>query len=120
MAADFIEHQDGAEGQGPDTVKGVIRGLHESFTDMRLVIDDIAEAGDDVWVRARARATNTKPIMGRPATGRSIEIQILDVMRCRDGKLVEHWGVPDRLAMLRQLGLIPSPGQRQRPESAAA
>jgi len=107
VAADFVEHQDGAEGRGPEAVKGIIRGLHESFTDVRLIIDDIVEAGDDVWVRARARATNTRPIMGRPATGRSIEIQIIDVVRCRDGRLAEHWGVADRLAMLQQLGLAP-------------
>jgi predicted ester cyclase len=112
VAADFIEHQDGAEGRGPAAVKGIIRGLHESFTDMQLIIDDIVGAGEDVWVRARARASNTKPIMGRPATGRDIEIQIMDVIRCRDGKLVEHWGVADRLAMLQQLGLAP---RRERP-----
>jgi len=107
VAADFVEHQDGAEGRGPEAVKGIIRGLHESFTDMQLIIDDIVETDADVWVRARARATNTRPIMGRPATGRSIEIQIMDVIRCRDGKLAEHWGVADRLAMLQQLGLAP-------------
>jgi predicted ester cyclase len=112
VAADFIEHQDGAEGHGPETVKGIIRGLHESFTDMRLAIDDIVEAGDTVWARVRAHAVNTKPIMGRPATGKSIEIDIIDVMRLRDGKLVEHWGVADRLAMLQQLGLLPRPDRR--------
>ena len=31
VAADFIEHQDGAQGRGPAAVKGIIRGLHESL-----------------------------------------------------------------------------------------
>ena len=119
VASDFIEHQDGAQGVGPDAVKGVIRGLHASLSDIQLHIDDIVEAGDDVWVRMRARATNTKPIMGRPATGRSMEIQILDVIRLRDGKLVEHWGVADRLAMLQQLGLVPRPEGRTSESRAA-
>jgi len=117
VAADFIEHQAGAdgrapEGRGPEAVKGTIRGLHGSFTDMRFIIDDIVEVGDKVWVRARARAVNTKPIMGRPGTGKDIEIDVIDVIRMRDGKLAEHWGVADRLGMMQQLGLVPRPERR--------
>jgi len=35
---------------------------------------------------------------------------VFDVLRVRDGKLVEHWGVPDRLGVLFQLGLAHPPG----------
>ena len=31
----------------------------------------------------------------------------MDQMRLRDGKLVEHWGVADRLGMMQQLDLLP-------------
>jgi hypothetical protein len=30
-------------------------------------------------------------------------------VRFQDGKAVEHWGVRDRVGMLRQLGLMPEP-----------
>jgi len=120
VASDFIEHQDGAQGTGPDAVKGVIRGLHESFTDMHLVVKDIVAVGDHVWVRVQAHGVNSKPIIGRPATGRSITIDIIDQIRLRDGKLIEHWGVADRFAMLQQLGLLPQPGLAERPEGKAA
>jgi predicted SnoaL-like aldol condensation-catalyzing enzyme len=33
----------------------------------------------------------------------------MDVVRIEDGKIVEHWGVPDQLGMMLQLGLIPQP-----------
>jgi predicted ester cyclase len=44
--------------------------------------------------------------MGRPPTGRDFEIDIIDVIRFRDGKMVAHWGVADRLGMIQQLGLM--------------
>jgi hypothetical protein len=31
------------------------------------------------------------------------------IMRFEAGKLVEHWGVPDRLALMEQLGMKPPP-----------
>jgi predicted ester cyclase len=31
----------------------------------------------------------------------------MDVCRFENGKIVEHWGVPDRFAVMAQLGLLP-------------
>jgi hypothetical protein len=33
----------------------------------------------------------------------------MHIVRFRDGKAIEHWGVRDDLSMMRQLGVIPSP-----------
>jgi predicted SnoaL-like aldol condensation-catalyzing enzyme len=107
VAADFIEHQDGAQGRGPQALKDIITGLHASFSEMHLHVQDIVAVGDDVWVRSRAHAVNTRPIMGHPGTHKTIEIYVMDQMRLRDGKLVEHWGVADRLRMMEQLDLLP-------------
>jgi predicted ester cyclase len=107
VAADFIEHQDGAQGRGPQALKDIVTGLHASFTEMHLHIQDIVAVGDDVWVRSRAHAVNTRPIAGRPGTGKSVEIYVMDQIRVRDGKIVEHWGVADRLGMMQQLDLLP-------------
>jgi hypothetical protein len=32
-------------------------------------------------------------------------------VRFRDGKMVDHWGVADRLGMLQQVGAMPAPRQ---------
>ncbi len=45
--------------------------------------------------------------MGQDATGKVIEIDVIDISRFEEGKMVEHWGVPDRLGTLLQLGLFP-------------
>jgi len=36
-------------------------------------------------------------------------ITVIDIARFKDGKIVEHWGVPDQLGMMLQLGLMPEP-----------
>lgn len=47
------------------------------------------------------------------ATGKPIVITVMDVCRFERGKIVEHWGVPDRFALLAQLGLLPQPRGEQ-------
>jgi predicted ester cyclase len=52
------------------------------------------------------RGTNRGGFMG-PPNGKSFEITVIDIARYEDGKIVEHWGVPDRFAVMAQLGLLP-------------
>ena len=47
----------------------------------------------------------------RPATGRPMDITVMDVMRVADGRMVEHWGVADRLAVLKQIGAMGQGGR---------
>jgi predicted ester cyclase len=59
----------------------------------------------------RGRGTNTGPFTGQAPTGKKIEIDVIDIARFEDGMMVEHWGVPDRFALLLQLGLsLPAGG----------
>ncbi len=103
-----VEHQRGSK-PGIEGVKATITILHEWFSDFELEIVQLAADGDTVWALNRARGVNTGSVMGFPPTGKSIEIDVIDVARFEDGKLVEHWGVPDQLGMLIQLGLIQKP-----------
>ena len=53
--------------------------------------------------------THEGPLMGMASTGRSVRQDHMHIVRFRDGKAIEHWGVRDDLSMMRQLGVIPSP-----------
>ncbi len=44
-----------------------------------------------------------------PPTGKTFAIDVIDICRFRDGRIVEHWGVPDRFSQFKQVGLIPEP-----------
>jgi predicted ester cyclase len=117
-APDCIEHQEGAEATGPEAVRRTAVRLRTSFPDLELRVDDIAAHRDMVWVRVRARGTDTGGVAGEPPSGRNIEADVVDVMRFRDGKMVEHWGVADRLGMLRLFRVVPQ--HRQEREQRAA
>lgn len=113
VAPEMVEHQHGAP-QGLAGLKVMIRNLRQGIPDLQLTIEDTAVVGDKVWARLRGSGTNTGSFMGRPPTGKQIEIDVIDICRFEGGKMVEHWGVSDRFALMEQLGLL------QRPEPAVA
>jgi predicted ester cyclase len=46
--------------------------------------------------------------MGMPATGKSIDVHGLDIVRFGDNGIGrEHWGLFDAMKMMQQLGLVP-------------
>jgi predicted ester cyclase len=104
VAQDLIEHQVGAD-SGLDGLRRLIASLRDPFPDLRLEIESTVTQGDVVWARIRARGTNTGPLRGRPPSGRSLDITVIDIARVVGGRLVEHWGVADRLTMLTQMGI---------------
>jgi predicted ester cyclase len=42
--------------------------------------------------------------MGKPPTGKKVAVDVIDIARFKDGKIMEHWGVPDQLGVMIQLG----------------
>ena len=109
VAPDCVEHQRGGLGDGPDGVKRTAKMLRSAFPDFSLTIADLAVDGDKVWARQRGGGTNTGSFFGFPPTGKTADIEVFDSVRIENGRIVEHWGVPDQLGMLAALGLIALP-----------
>jgi steroid delta-isomerase-like uncharacterized protein len=114
VADDFIEHQNYGpdHAAGAEGVKAVMASLRRAFPDFHLAVDDLAVADDTVWLRMTGTGTNTGSFMGHAPTGRRMRTDVFDALRVRDGRIVEHWGVPDRLGTLFQLGLAEPPRRR--------
>jgi predicted ester cyclase len=105
---DLVEHQFGIAGTGEDAVQHMreaVQDVHRAVPDIEFTIEDAVESGDTIWVRVRARGTATGPFFG-PPSGRAVDFRVLDVARVVDGRIVEHWGVPDRFALLAQTGIL--------------
>lgn len=112
-SADLVEHQSFGPNHpaGATGVKAVITSLRKAFSDFHLEIHDLTVDDDKVWLRMVGSGTNDGAFMGHPPTGRRMQTDVFDVCRVADGRVVEHWGVPDRLGVLFQLGLAQPPGR---------
>jgi predicted ester cyclase len=110
-APGLVEHQEFGPGHAPgaEGVRAVIASLRRAFSDFHLRIDDLVVERDTAWLRMVATGTNDGSFMGHAPTGRPMRADVFDVIRVEDGRMVEHWGVPDRLGVLFQLGLVSPP-----------
>jgi steroid delta-isomerase-like uncharacterized protein len=110
LADDFAERED-LPGF-PSTRAGVLqyfRMLLAAFPDLRMVPQDVIASRDKAVARVRLTATHRGPFMGMAATGKRVEVTLIDIIRFSDDGLArEHWGVVDQLAMMQQLGAIPA------------
>ncbi|XAS74779.1 ester cyclase [Micrococcaceae bacterium Sec5.1] len=66
---------------------------------------DWATRGTTAWVRFHGRGTNTGPFFG-PPSGKPVEVTVIDIAVVVDGRISEHWGVPDRFSLLQQTGVL--------------
>ena len=66
-------------------------GFMNAFPDSRVTIDDMIAEGDQVVTKKTFTGTHTGDFAGIPSTGNKVTLEFVDIMRVRDGKIVEHW-----------------------------
>jgi predicted ester cyclase len=77
--------------------------LRKCFPDLTVeILDQVAE-NDLVTTRKKIRGTHTGEVLGLSPTNRPVEINVIDIIRLKDGKYREHWGQTDFHEVLRQL-----------------
>jgi predicted ester cyclase len=79
--------------------------LRPAMPDLKVEIYQQLAEGDLVTTRKSLKGTHTGNLMGIPATGHSISIDVIDIVRVKNGKYVEHWGLntlPQILAELQK------------------
>ena len=107
MSEHYIQHE--GSGQGDRASFGMFTAwpqqLRRSFPDLRFeVVASSVDTTGDVWLHARFTGTQLGEYAGIAPTGKAIEVNMLDRLKFRDGKVVEHWGATDFTSLMRQLG----------------
>jgi hypothetical protein len=109
LADDFVEHEE-TPGLAPtkDGAMQFFRMYISAFPDLRFTPEDVLASGDKAVGRVNVTGTHQGEFMGMPATGKSVSVQAIDIVRFGDDGLArEHWGVFDAMAMMQQLGVVP-------------
>src|SRR6266498_2376815 len=105
FAEDFLDHTP-QPGRTPDKngARGLYRTLRAAFPDFHADIHWQAADGDLVTTYKTYHGTHKGIFLGVAPTGRSIHFETVDVMRVRNGKITEHWGVAKLFSLMQQLG----------------
>ena len=109
LAEDFVEHEElpGLE-RSKEGVKQLFHLYRAAFPDLRMEPQDVLVSGDKAVARVRATGTHQGEFLGLPATGKRVDVQLIDITRFGDDGLAhEHWGVFDALTLMQQLGAVP-------------
>jgi predicted ester cyclase len=108
VAQDLISHNS-LPGLPPGLAGGKLahQAFVAAFPDVQTETLDLFGEGDRVLERYVARGTHRGDFMGIPPTGRKIEVGSMSVYRIANGKIVEHWGENDSMALMQQLGAMP-------------
>jgi steroid delta-isomerase-like uncharacterized protein len=105
IAADVVDHS-AMPGLPPglDGAKAIFSLIRTGFPDHDAVIHDQVCEVDKVVTRKSFTGTHEGEFLGVPPTGRRVTIDVIDIVRVRDGRIVEHWNIVDLLGALRQMG----------------
>ena len=79
-----------------------------SFSDTKMIVEDMVAEGDKVAFRGVVRATHSAEFKDIPASGNQVEVAVVGIAKISDGKVAEWWNYPDRLSWMQQIGAIPS------------
>jgi len=111
--ADNVEYDDYTM---PQTMKGkaeakkFFKEMTTAFPDMKTTVNNAWGFGDFVVAESVGTGTNKGPMMGMPATKKSVTMKMAEVHQFKDGKLVRGWGYSNAADMMQQMGLMPAPG----------
>ena len=89
---------------GLEGAKAVHQKTLLGMPDYYTTIEDLIAEGDKVVARVRMTGTHTGNFYGIAPTGRRVNLTSIYIVRIAEGKIVEHWGEEDGVAVLKQLG----------------
>lgn len=100
----FHDAPPGAPSEGPKAVKQTVSMFRNAFPDLKISIEDLVAEGDKVSARATTRGTHRGTIFGIPATGKTVTMTGLTMVRIADGQITDSWVKNDVVGLLKQLG----------------
>jgi steroid delta-isomerase-like uncharacterized protein len=107
FANDFVDHTPQPNmTPNKDGVRDLYQRIRAAFPDFHADIHWQAADGELVTTYKTYHGTHEGIFLGVAPTGRKIHFETVDVMRVRNGKITDHWGVANLFSLMQQLGVL--------------
>lgn len=104
---ELVDHSDPEDPKASlEVYRLKIVSLMLTFPDLHVEYQDFTCEADRVFSRYLLSGTHRGEFAGIPATDKRVRVSGMDMLRFREGKVVEHWTELDMLSLLRQLEAI--------------
>ena len=106
---DLVDHNP-APGHEPTLAgfKQKVAGFKAIFPDLKEDLQDIIASGDTVATRWVVTGALQQEFLGVPASGQAIRVEGMNFYRLTGGRVTDIWTQFDGVAMMQQLGTIPT------------
>lgn len=97
------------------TAKDVVRVAFDALNDrdrdtfIDLHAEDAVMHSSDGQIRGVEAITDDGDLAGIEPTGQQVDFEVMGLFRVKDALATEVWVLPDRLELMRQLGIVEAP-----------
>ena len=102
MAEDFVNHTaPPGSPNGPESMWNTFENiLRPAISQLRVRIEDQIAEGDLVSTRKSVTGVLTGRLLGAGPTNAPISIEVIDIVRIRDHRYAEHWGMNNLVSVV--------------------
>jgi predicted SnoaL-like aldol condensation-catalyzing enzyme len=100
LSDDFVDHSDRGDIKGRDSVKAMVKFMHDNTKDMKT--EKMHELADDDYVFSWVRWTGTSNGAGGMPSG-PFDMHAVEMSKFKDGKITEHWTYVDTKEMMKMM-----------------
>jgi predicted ester cyclase len=86
-----------------------IEFFETAFPEYEVYIDEMIAEGNRVILQARAKGKHLGNLGDIPPTFKNVDFPFVVRYEIEDDKIVSHWMLADQMALMQQLGVVPSP-----------
>jgi predicted ester cyclase len=113
-----LMHEDFVNRSAPDGMDNGLQGMRYFFNEIlrpalsniKVTIHQQVAEADLVTTRKTISGQHTGGLLGIPATGNDVSIEVIDMVRLKDGRYIDHWGITTLTDVLANLSEISSNG----------
>lgn len=94
---------------GIEGIKAYYQNFLTGFSDIKFTVVQVFGQGDNIVKHWNFKGTHTGNFFGMPATGKSVDIEGVTMVKMKDGKIAQEQDFMDNTVFMQQLGVVSSP-----------